>query len=346
MAVQTNRTVEDSADFLAAIIGDETQRGHRVQAGPILLMMCDAAESVAMRHSGQRAVMQGLDRIDLTRVISHMDLVRLDARLVEVGRSSMVIEVRASVQRPTERAFTPSHVGFVTMVAVDLDERPVRDIPGLNYDTLLGAEAKVFAEHRRAQIEERKQALAWIGQGESLRPEDVIEPFQVRRYDYLTPQETIVQVKRRLVPRGPQDDFRIRAGELLFWADQVATYTARRFANNEQAITISVNDVLFKRSMHLDESIELRAQVAYVRSHSLEVAVDTVVHLPDGSTEFVAAMDFLIFNYDRSGVRKKITTGLKLDPSDQFSLQRYLQARTRYNFWKSHPESHLTQSPD
>ncbi|MBI3993566.1 MAG: acyl-CoA thioesterase [Candidatus Lambdaproteobacteria bacterium] len=346
MATQATRTVEDSADFLATIIGEESQRGQRVQAGPILRLMVCAAESVAQRHCGCQAVLLGLDRIDLTRVISHMDLVRFDARLVDVGHSSMVVEVRASVQRPMEREFSPSHVGFITMVAVDGAGRPLRELPKLNYDTPLGAEAQALVEHRRAQLAERKQALEWIAARESLRPEDVIEPFQIERYDYLTPQLTTVQVKRPASARRDDGNVRIRAGDLLMWADQVATYTAQRFANNDQAVTISVNDIVFKRPMHRDEHIELFAQVSYVRSHSLEVAVDIILHVPDGGTEFVASIDFLIFNYHRSGLKKKITTGLRFEPGDLAGMRRYLHARTRYNFWKSHPESHLTQSPD
>ena len=31
---------------------------------------------------------------------------------------------------------------------------------------------------------------------------------------------------------------------------------------------------------------------------------------------------------------------------DQDSLRRHLKARTRYAYWKSHPESHLIQSPE
>ena len=346
MATQATCTVEDSADFTATIVGDETQRGQRVQAGPILRLMYGAAESVTRRHCGCQTVLLGLDRIDLTRVISHMDLVRFDARLIDVGNSSMVIEVRASVQRPMEREFSPSHVGFITMVAVDEAGRPIRDIPKLNYDTPLGAEARALAEHRRAQLAERKQALEWIAARDSLRPEDVIEPFQIERYDYLTPPQTTVQVRRPASTRRAEGNVRIRAGELLMWADQVATYTAQRFANNDHAVTISVNDILFKRPMRREERIELFAQVAYVRSHSLEVAVDIVLQLPDGSTEYVASIDFLIFNYHRSGLKKKITTGLRFEPGDLSGMRRYLHARTRYNFWKSHPESHLTQSPD
>jgi hypothetical protein len=36
---------------------------------------------------------------------------------------------------------------------------------------------------------------------------------------------------------------------------------------------------------------------------------------------------------------------LRLEDGDQESLRRYLKARTRYAYWKAHPESHLTQSP-
>lgn len=346
MASPPPRTVEDSADYLAAIIGNESQRGQRVQAGPILQLMYDAAVSVAWRHSGQRSVLLGIDRIDLTRVISHMDLVRLDGRLVEVGNSSMVIEVRASVQRPWEREFQPSHVGYITMVAVDEHGRAVRDIPKLSYDTPLGSGVKALAEHRRAQITERRQALEWINADDRLRVDDVMEPFRPERYEYLTPEQTQVRVKRQIAPAAFQDDFRIKGGEFLAWLDQVASYTARRFARNDNVITISVNDILFQHPLHVDDRIELSARVVYVRTHTLEVTIDITVDGRDGTTQNMDSIDFFIFNFDESGLKKKITSGLVLDEPDQESLRRYMLARTRYNFWKSNPESHLAQSPE
>ena len=339
------RTVEDSVDYLADIIGDSNFAGRRVQAGPVLKLMYDTAVSVALRHSGYRSVLLGVDRIDLPRRVCHMDLVQLEGQLVSVGRSSMAIEVQCFIKRPEEREFTPSHVGFVTMVAVDEQGNPIRDIPRLSYDSPLGVAAKPLAEHRKAQILERRQAVEWIDQKDDFRVSDVIESEQSVRYDYLKPLETEVRVKGQIISQGVMLDGRVKGGDFLVWLDRVATYTARQFTRNDCVITLSTDDILFKRPLHATDRIELISRVIHVRTHTLEVSIDIIVHTLEGEQYSLDSVTLLILNYHASGPKKKITTGLDLSEDDQDSLKRYIKARTRYSFWKSNPESHLTQSP-
>jgi len=339
------RTVEYSADFLAQIVGEEAREGERLQAGPILKLLYDTGVSVALRHSERRPVLLRLDRIDLTRRIRNMDLVRVEGRLIEVGQSSLVIETRCFTRGPGEREFVSSHLGFVTMVALDPEGQPSRNIPRLSYDSPGGPEARALAAHRRDELAERRQALEWIDQAGSFRLEDVIEPEPVSRHDQLRPEETLVQVKDQLISQGAHSDGRVKGGDLLVWLDRVATYTARQFIRNRHLVTISVNDVLLKRPLLSTDRVELQARVVYVRTHTLEVSIDITVHTLSGDRYSLDSMDFLILNYDASGEKKRITTGLKLEDGDQESLRRYLKARTRYAYWKSHPESHLIQSP-
>lgn len=343
--IANERTVEYSQDFLAEIIGEESRAGQRMQAGPILKMMYDTAVAVAFRHCAARPVMLRLDRMDLTRLICHMDQVRLEGRLIEAGRSSVVVEVRCYARRPSEREFIPCHVGFITMVAIDGEGQPVR-IPALNHETPQGREAKALAAHRRAQLAERSSALEWVEQKERLRVDDVAEPAHCERYDHLRPEQTIVHLKSQIISPNPTQDGRVRAGDLLVWLDRVATYTARCFMRSDHVVTLSINDVVFKRPLHATDRIELVARVVYVRTHTLEVAVDIIVHTLEGEQYALAPVEFFILNFHPSGAKRKITTGLALSDDDQEGLRRYLKARTRFSFWKSNPESHLIQMPD
>lgn len=339
------RTVEYSQDYLAEVVGLESRAGERIQAGPVLKLMYDTAVAVAFRHCGHRPVMLRLDRVDFTRVICHMDLVRNEGRMVEVGRSSMVIEVRCFSKKSSEREFNPCHVGYLTMVAIDETGQPVRKLPPLSYDTPQGREAKALAAHRRAQLEERETALNWIDREERLRVEDVIEPSLPERYEYLKPAQTEVRVKGQVISQSTFLDGRVRAGDLLVWLDRIANYTVRQFTRNSQTITLSINDVFFTKPLHATDRIELISRVVYVRTHTLEVAIDIVVHTLDGGQYPLHPVEFFLINFSPSGEKRKITVGLTLSGEDQEGLRMYLKARTRYSFWKAHPESHLTQTP-
>ena len=339
------KRVEDSADFLADIIGDPRKTGQRIQAGPVLKMMYDTAMSVAMRHSGARAVLLGLDRIDLPALICHMDLVRMEGRLVHAGHSSMTIEVRCHIKPHGEREFHGGHVGFVKMVAVDEKGQPVSKIPQLEYDSPEGAIAKALAQHRQAQLAERTAALEWIDDKSDFQLSDVLEPEQSVRYDYLHPSETTVQLKGQIISQGAHLDGRVKGGDFLVWLDRVATYTASQFTRNEDMITLSVNDILFRQPLHATDRIELNSRVIHVRNHTLEVSIEITVHALNGEQYTLDPVDLLILNYGTNGGKKRITTGLKMDKADQEDLRRYIRARTRYDFWKSNPESHLMQKP-
>lgn len=340
------RTVESSRDYIAEIVGIESRAGERMQAGPVLKLMYDAAVAVAYRHCGLRPVLLRLDRIDLTRVIRHMDLVRVDGQLVEVGRSSMVIEVRCFAKKPAEREFGLCHVGFVTMVAIDTEGEPVRTIPPLSHDSPAGGKAKALASHRRAQMAEREQAMKWVDREARLREEDVVESLPAVRYESLAPEQTMLRIKGQVLSPSIYMDGRVRAGELLIWLDRVANYTARQFTRNDHTITLSINDVVFKKPLHAADRIELISRVTYVRTHTLEVSIDIIVHTLAGEQYELDQVEFFVINFNPSGEKQRITTGLSLAEAGQEDLRRYLKARTRFSNWKTHPESYLTQLPE
>jgi hypothetical protein len=83
-----------------------------------------------------------------------------------------------------------------------------------------------------------------------------------------------------------------------------------------------------------------------VRTHTLEVALDLIVHTLAGEQIELDRVEIFLINFSPSGAKRPITTGLVLSEEDQASLRMYLKARTRFNFWKAHPESHLTQLPE
>ena len=339
-----SKPVEASMESLAEIMGVSERAGLRMHAGPVLKKMYQTALSVALKHGGGRPVMVGMDRIDLAQPISHMDLLRLEGCLLEVSGAVMVVKVLGAVKRYGEREFENSHIGYFSMVSLNARGGPQKGVPRLDYASPEGQEAKVLSRHRLSQLEERQQAFGWVDEQTRLLPEEVLEADPVPRYEKLRPQETEVRVKGQLFSQGVPDG-RIRAGEMLEWMDRVATYTASQFTRNPHVITISVNDLNFRRPLHADDHIELIARVTYVRTHTLEVNITPRVYHLSGEVVELDPVDFLLLNHDASGLKRKIATGLNMDGAETESLRKYLKAKSRYQFWKNHPESHLSQAP-
>ncbi len=119
MNERPTKHIHDSHTYLAEIVGEENLAGQRMQAGAILDLMDVAAGRAAMMHAGCAVVTLSFDRVDLVHPIIHLDLVRLDGRVVAVGRSSMMVAVEVTRQDPATRDFVPIQHSYVTMVAID-----------------------------------------------------------------------------------------------------------------------------------------------------------------------------------------------------------------------------------
>ena len=324
-----------SRTYLAEIVGEEHLQGQRMHAGAILDLMDVVAGRAAATHTGGPVVTLSFDRVDLEHPIIHLDLVRLDAAVADVGRSSLVLGVAVTRQDPYTREFVPIQRSFVTMVAIDEQRRPDRNIAGLALES--AAERAINAEARQ----QRELARQWVAMQEQarargrLRLAEVEEPLNREKRDWLSPDETVVTVQRMFMPRHLNVLGTIFGGDILLWMDRVATYAARLFTRNRHTVPLAMNRILFEQPIYATDLVEMTARVVYVRRYTLEVEIDVTLHrgadvLPSHSGYFT------VLNYDESGFKRPIITGLRMDEDDQEALMRYLLARERHAFWRAH----------
>ena len=329
------KRMADSALYLAEIVGEEGLQGVRMQAGAILDTMDAVAGRVALAHSASPCVTLSFDRVDLTEPVLHGDLIRLDGRLASVGRSSMMIEVEVFRQDLMAREYVPVQRSYVTMVAIDGQRRPNRNIPGLRVET-----DEERAVHERAARYKAGMAGWQRMQDESavrrLSLAEVEEPLNAAKREFLRPEETVVTVRRVFLPRNINVLGTIFGGDILLWMDRVATYCARRFTRNRNMVTLAMNRIVFEQPIFTSDLVELTARVVYVRRFTLEVALDVTLQRPDGTRLRSHRGYFTVLNYDEIGFKRPILTGLKLAEEDQDGLRRFEQAKRRYHFWKEH----------
>ncbi len=326
----------DSATYLAEIVGEESLQGQRMQAGAILDLMDVVAGQVAIQHCGGPAVTLSFDRVDLILPIMHADLIRLEGRLAAVGNSSMMVEVDVFRQDIPTRQFIPVQTSFVTMVAIDANRRPNRNIPGLRVET-----PEERAVHARAQ-QHKAMAAAWTRMHEEtraltrLRAADVEDPVNRGKQEYLRPDDTVIHVRRAFMPRHTNILGTVFGGDVLLWMDRVATNCARRFTRDPNMITLAMNRILFKEPIFTTDLVEMVARVVYVRRYTLEVEIAVTLRRLDGREVPSHSGYFTVLDYDDTGVKHPIRTGLQLSDADPENLLRYLQARRRHEFWQEH----------
>ncbi len=334
MAERPTRRVSESRLVLAEIVGEESLQGHRMQAGAILDLIDVLAGRIAHRHSGSVTVTLSFDRVDLTYPILHQDLVKLEGQLAVVGNSSLVVAIQGYRKDPVTREFMPIQNSFVTMVAVDENRRPNRNIPGLTPETPEEWALNEEVKRHRARGEEWQKRLEAIAAEGPFQAADVEDPINRNRRDYLAPEETMVTVRRQFYPRHQNMLGTIFGGDLLLWMDRVATYTARQFTRNRHMVTLAMDRILFKQPIHISDLVEMTARVVYVRTYTLEVEIEVRLHRLDGQVTPSHSGYFTVLNYDEAGCKRPITTGLTLRDDDQETLRRYRQACEGHRFWR------------
>lgn len=333
------RHMSESRTYLAEIVGVENLAGQRMQAGAILDLMDVVAGRAAFNHAGTAVVTLSFDRVDLVHPIIHLDLVRLDAYVADVGRSSIMVGVDVTRQDAFTRDFMPIQRSYVTMVAIDENRRPNPNIPGLALETdeerALNAEALAHKALTRQWVEMHEQTRTRAEQPGRLAVADVEDPLNQDKREYLAPAETVVKVRRMFMPRNQNILGTIFGGDILLWMDRVATYAARLFTRNRHVVTLAMNRIIFKQPIFASDLVELTARIVYVRRYTLEVEIEVTLER-DGRTIVSHSGYFTVLNYDESGFKRPVITGLRLSEDDPDSLLRYLQARERHRFWREH----------
>lgn len=305
--------------------------GQRMPAGKLLHMMDLAAASAAAKHAETPLVTLSFDRIELTDFVCHMDYIRYEAYLVQVGRSSMVVRVDGYSKAPTEMEIRPGHSGVITMVAIDENRRPNRTIPALEYRTPEDLQKKAFAESRQRLLKNRKKMIDQIEQLEHIE-DGKLQDYYPRKTVF-KPTDTVLTIRKKFLPRNANALGVVFGGDTIEMMEELALATARQFTGNFRMVTIAMEDVLFLQPLLLDDLVEMSSMVTFVSNTTMVVeitvkAVDFFGRKPHRQTN---KGTFTILNYDRSGRKKSILHGLDMADTDINIRRCYLKEKTKYD---------------
>lgn len=330
MTKRREKTPAESKGYIAEIVGEESLIGQRMFAGKLLHMMDFAAGDAAIRHSESTLVTLSFDRIELLDYIYHRDYVRYEACVIEVGRSSMVVQVDGFTKSPTDMVIKSGHRGFITMVAIDENGRPNKHIPALIYTSAADLEKKRIAEKRQCQIGERKRDLDQIDALTDVSAADLADFFPRDRF--YTPAETGLLIRKRFLPRNANTLGIVFGGDTIEMMEELALATGRQFTGNIRMVTFAMEDVLFLKPLYVTDLVEMSSRVVFVANTTLvvEITVKSIDIFGRRKNEITNRGTFTVLNYDAAGGKLPIRNGLTLAKADLTVRKCYLKEQMKY----------------
>jgi acyl-CoA hydrolase len=112
------------ARVLESVFPTDTNPRGSLFGGTLVSWMDKAAGYAAMRRARGVVVTAAIEDIVFNVPILQGDLVDIDARVVEVGRTSLRVRVEVRRESPFDGTGELCTVGHFTMVAIDADRRP------------------------------------------------------------------------------------------------------------------------------------------------------------------------------------------------------------------------------
>ena len=141
---------ESRVEMTELVLPGDTNALGTIFGGKVMQWIDIAASVAGMRHSGGNVVTASIDALQFLTPIHLGEIVRLQAQVNYVGKTSMEIGVRVDAENPRTAARRYTTKAYLTFVAIDAEGKP-RAIPPLVLES--------DEERRRAaDAEARRQA--------------------------------------------------------------------------------------------------------------------------------------------------------------------------------------------
>jgi acyl-CoA hydrolase len=160
MGAMEPKPVSASRSLLAQWMGlaDANSAGN-IHGGTVMKLVDEAAGLTAVKHSRERVVTAGMDRMTFLVPIHVAELVTFSASVNAVWRTSMEVGVRVDTENPRTGEVRHASTAYLTMVALDAEGNPTA-VPPLVASSPDELRRMREAELRRAnRLAEREQIL-------------------------------------------------------------------------------------------------------------------------------------------------------------------------------------------
>jgi acyl-CoA hydrolase len=155
------RTVAHSSSELIRWMSIQDANSAGFIHGGVVMRMCDEAAGIAaIRHSGRRVVTAAMDRMTFTHPIYVAELLRCQASVNAVWRTSMEVGVRVEAENAVTGEVRYSGTAYLTMVSVDENGKPMPVPPLVVKGPDEERRQREAETRRRNRLAERDEILA------------------------------------------------------------------------------------------------------------------------------------------------------------------------------------------
>jgi acyl-CoA hydrolase len=123
--------------------------------GDVMAMMDKAAAVAALRFCRRPVVTASTERIDFRTPIQASEIIEAQARVIHVGRSSMIVRIHIYAEHPLIGERRVCTTGYFSMVALDGEGRPA-EVPRLAFEDAAAEEEWRVGEEIKRAIEARR----------------------------------------------------------------------------------------------------------------------------------------------------------------------------------------------
>ncbi|MVZ65015.1 acyl-CoA thioesterase [Sphingobacterium sp. DK4209] len=119
-------------------------------------------------------------------------------------------------------------------------------------------------------------------------------------------RESYTEMNELVLPNDTNTFGNLMGGRLLYWMDICSAMAAQKHCKN-QVVTVSVDNVSFKRSIKLGEVVTIQAQVTRAFNTSVEVRMEIFAqNLPEGTKVKSNEAYYTFVSIDENGKPKAI----------------------------------------
>ena len=112
------------ATMIDIVLPNQTNGHGTMFGGEVMAMMDKAAAVAALRFCRRAVVTAATERIDFRTPIHPSEIIEARARVIHVGRSSMIVRIHVYAEHPIKGDRRMCTTGYFSMIALDGDRQP------------------------------------------------------------------------------------------------------------------------------------------------------------------------------------------------------------------------------